>query len=575
MNFCYCVGGTGARVAEVAAYLCAMNMITGDDKDITFFVVDKDKSCGGTKHAISVLQAITNLADVNNGGKNALKRSDVFQNKKYYFCNSKLNFSAEWDFTNAIDTLINEGAGRKIATNLKKMITEDRNSNADDQVLLNAFFSKEEQEQTNEGGFYGHPSAGAFTFKYMSKKGHWATEEAKSDIAQPVVDFLNNNNSGIANVFIIGSVFGGTGASVFPNLASQIRSSVKAAITDFSKRLVISGVLLLPYFAAHKEEVDNPVIDSTDFYQKTKIALEQYGKDKNMMRTGNNQNGYFDSLYVCGQDPLNYTGNYADHGAEQQNHFDLVDLVAARAMVEFFNNPSKAQEHPGRVLLYRFTDADTPISSVDLAGIIEMKRNLSTMLYFSTFVITKVYGMYLANGEDPENVPIFDATYNVSKELKSGFLRKQTNNEYAHIKDEAENFLKNIYSFCKNFILMMRDISYNGKDWSTKINALSTDDHSENYNFYNRSYIENLIDICDTIDENTVKANKIGAFCARRDYLGGEGENSGIEFDDMIISLKEKFKDIIAQYQVGTTSMQLRFSDYLHEAYDYCYRYFK
>ena len=25
--FCYCIGGTGARVAEVAAHLCAMKMI--------------------------------------------------------------------------------------------------------------------------------------------------------------------------------------------------------------------------------------------------------------------------------------------------------------------------------------------------------------------------------------------------------------------------------------------------------------------------------------------------------------------------------------------------------------------
>ncbi len=577
MNFCYCVGGTGARVAEAAAHLCAMNMITGDDKDITFFIVDKDQSCGGTEKAKSMLEAITNLADVDSDGnnKNALKRSNAFprDQQKYYFCRSSLKFSEDWNFTKAMGTLINEERGGKNATNLKSMITEDNLSDRDDQIILNAFYSKEEQEQENEGGFYGHPSVGALTFKYMSKKGKWATEKSRCDIAQPVTDYLNKNASSVANVFIIGSVFGGTGASVFPNLAAQIRNSVDKKITDSSEKLVISGVLLLPYFGVHNEKVEDAKIDSNEFYSKTIVALEQYGRDKNMMRTEDNEKGYFDSLYICGQQPLHYTGDYAECGSNQKNHFDLVDVVAARAMVEFFSNPSKAQSQPGKIYIYRFTDADTEsgINSVDFSGIVEMKRDLSTMLYFSAFVITKVYGVFITNKDDPENVNIFDATYNVQKELKAGLFGKYTNKEYDDIRDNANNFLENIYTYCKNYVKMMQDISYNGRDWGTTDET--TTDYRADYKFFNIDYIDNLIDICNLIDARKIKPTRIGTFCKRRDYIAGE--ESGIEFDEMVISLKSKFnKNIIKRYQEAGTEPQKRFSDYLHEAYNYCYEYF-
>ena len=97
--FCYCIGGTGARIAEVAAHLCTMNML--NDKNITFIVVDKDEECGGTKRAKKVISYTEVISEIKGSDSNSGR-----------LCRSRLSSKedgnptkAPWNFTKAIENI--------------------------------------------------------------------------------------------------------------------------------------------------------------------------------------------------------------------------------------------------------------------------------------------------------------------------------------------------------------------------------------------------------------------------------------------------------------------------------------
>lgn len=328
--FCYCIGGTGARIAEVAAHLCAMNLVN-DEREITFIIVDKDQNCGGTAQATEVIGRIENISQITGSNTGAC------------LCKSRLTKpdANPWDFTNALASIAGNNNGNASLANALGQ------NGTDDGILFDAFYSDSEQNSRTSEGFYGHPTIGALMFKYMMKNANG------NDIAQPVIDLLSGT-ADTAKVFIIGSIFGGTGAAVFSNLAAHIRSKARALansdgnannqqqqgnIADKRNRLIISGVLLLPYFSFSNNRPNN-IINEKEFYAKSKTALEQYGNDPHLIRRRVDSDNSFDTLYICGQNPLHKVGEYSIGGQSQKNHFDLVDLVSAYAMVSLFKRYS-------------------------------------------------------------------------------------------------------------------------------------------------------------------------------------------------------------------------------------------
>lgn len=346
--FCYCIGGTGARIAEVAAHLCTMNML--NDKNITFIVVDKDEECGGTKRAKKVISYTEVISEIKGSDSNSGR-----------LCRSRLSSKedgnptkAPWNFTKAIENIQGNNNGN---ASLKNALG---GNNSDNEILFDAFYSKSEQENPTSEGFYGHPSIGALMFKYMMKN-------TNDDIAEPVLNYLTGHTGDVVKVFIIGSVFGGTGASVFSNLAAHIRDK-SSGMNNINNRLLISGVLLLPYFSFGASTNENPRINDMEFFAKSRTALEQYSMDnfiRNLDADGNYK-GNFDTIYICGQNPLHKVGKYSEGGSTQENHFDLVDLIAAYAMVDFFkkdfmqagNNGGIDNQKIGKIYEYRLHIGD-------------------------------------------------------------------------------------------------------------------------------------------------------------------------------------------------------------------------
>lgn len=562
--FCYCIGGTGARIAEVAAHLCAMNMINAAATDeIEFIIVDKDKECGGTQQARRVIGSVRTLSP------GAFDRSGILNgNNAREFCKNHINVNTDWDFTLALARLKERNAGgvqNAGAISLKDAVS--RTNNNDDKVLMNAFYTQKEQNIDTDKGFYGDPSVGSLIFKYMVKN-----DGNQNDIANPVTGWLGQHaNAGDeARVFIIGSIFGGTGAAIFSNLAAHLRDSANVG------RLFISGVLLLPYFS-FGDGGQNAKVNSAEFFKKSKVALDEYDRDLNLIRTENNPNGSFDSLYVCGQYECHMTSeNYADGGTNQNNHFDLVDLVAASAMVDFFNKTVDKNGQIvglGKIYEYRFgqhtNNAKAEIVPKDIS---ELSEKMKQMLLFSAFVVTRVYGQYLLNKSKSQDF------YNNVEMVRRLFDHNEIigrNNKYSNVIEASSP--ASVYLYCREYIRLAYDIAKNGYNWQDNI-------ENNAYKLFSKNYTGALLEICDAIDgyadENAEHLTTIidSFINSKQEIYDGEtpkktinsvggalGAIFGIGKGGLPLNKISK-----VYHGNNATPPEARFMDYIYEAYKAC-----
>lgn len=562
--FCYCIGGTGARIAEVAAHLCAMNMINAAATDeIEFIIVDKDKECGGTQQARRVIGSVRTLSP------GAFDRSGILNgNNAREFCKNHINVNTDWDFTLALARLKERNAGgvqNAGAISLKDAVS--RTNNNDDKVLMNAFYTQKEQNIDTDKGFYGDPSVGSLIFKYMVKN-----DGNQNDIANPVTGWLGQhaNTGDEARVFIIGSIFGGTGAAIFSNLAAHLRDSANVG------RLFISGVLLLPYFS-FGDGGQNAKVNSAEFFKKSKVALDEYDRDLNLIRTENNPNGSFDSLYVCGQYECHMTSeNYADGGKYQNNHFDLVDLVAASAMVDFFNKTVDKKGQIvglGKIYEYRFgqhtNNAKAEIVPKDIS---ELSEKMKQMLLFSAFVVTRVYGQYLLNKSKSQDF------YNNVEMIRRLFDHNEIigrNNKYSNVIEASSP--ASVYLYCREYIRLAYDIAKNGYNWQDNI-------ENNAYKLFSKNYTGALLEICDAIDgyadENAEHLTTIiDSFINSKQEIY-DGETPKKTIDSVGGALGAIFgigkgglplnKISKVYHGNNATPPEARFMDYIHEAYKAC-----
>lgn len=571
--FCYCIGGTGARIAEVAAHLCAMNLIK-DEHEITFIVVDKDQACGGTTQANEVITRTSYISQIK--GPKVGKQ----------ICKSWLSKpNNAWDFTNALNTITNGNGNESLKNALGQAQT-------DDDILFNAFYSENDQTTRTTEGFYGHPTIGALMFQYMMKN------QNGTNIAQPVLKCFGDGDT--AKVFIIGSVFGGTGASVFSNLAAHIRRSVMAQVnnggdgnantlaqneTQRRNGLIISGVLLLPYFSFDNNR-DGGRIDYNEFYAKSKTALEQYAMDENFIRSDVDSDNSFDTLYICGQNPLHKVGEYSEGGESQKNHFDLVDLIAAYAMVSFFNEDfmqANAQNEIndskiGKIYEYDLnTNMNQQLSRVLSTHLPQdLASNLKKMLLFSAFVLFKIWVPYKLHGGNIltdtstdvcANIRMIGFTYD-KKELgiiraKAKDAQRNRNDISDAIDSEAATALRNLYHYCRDYIRFANDIASNGHNWTQ--DGANGDENS--YDILDKEHMRLITDLCTAIDkENTGEMKKRGDAILNIDFAGNGKTIGRVENN-----LQNFFANVKADYIKKQTAAAERFGDYVNKAFVECF----
>jgi hypothetical protein len=191
------------------------------------------------------------------------------------------------------------------------------------QALMEALFTAEERAQPLDEGFRQRPALGAaMTLTSIT---------ADSQLWRDLLEALQASGHGVpVRVFLVASIFGGTGAAGLPTIARLLRSEIDRR--DLADRVKLGAALLLPYFAFPLPPLDGVGIrpDSSAFMAQARGALEFYAA---LFR----DRAVFDRLYVLGNDPLIQMREYADGGPTQANPPLFPELVAALAAVDFLH----------------------------------------------------------------------------------------------------------------------------------------------------------------------------------------------------------------------------------------------
>jgi hypothetical protein len=191
-------------------------------------------------------------------------------------------------------------------------------------------FSKQNLAANMDVGFKGNPNIGSVVLNKFSS----------SESFRNFSETFGQND----RVFIISSIFGGTGAAGFPLILKNIRNAAPPTANHVSlNNAKIGAVTILPYFNINGLGTKTS-IDSNTFITKTKAALNYYSKNI----SGNKS---LNALYYIGDNLTDNRIEGADGAADQKNNAHFIELAAALSIVDFMEmDDSELQTENGEVI---------------------------------------------------------------------------------------------------------------------------------------------------------------------------------------------------------------------------------
>lgn len=284
------IGGTGSRVLRSLTMLLATGVDPGTD-EIVPVIIDPDVANADLTRAVTLMNlynTIHSALEFTDGNQSTFFKTAIGRVTPGY----KLSLRDTEDRT------------------FKQFISLSTMSRAN-RAMARLLFSDRNLDSSMTVGFKGNPNIGSVVLNQVAHSVDFDT-------------FANSFAEG-DRVFIVSSIFGGTGASGFPLLLKTLRTG-----TDFPNHALINhakigAISILPYFRVTGDPASE--IDSSTFISKTKSALAYY--EDNI--TGN---GAVDSLYFLG-DTLASTYENHEGGSAQSNLTHLVEFLAATAIIDF------------------------------------------------------------------------------------------------------------------------------------------------------------------------------------------------------------------------------------------------
>ena len=187
----------------------------------------------------------------------------------------------------------------------------------ENKALASILFSESNLESDMEVGFKGNPNIGSVVLNQFVD-------------SKDFLDFVSSFKSG-DRIFIVSSIFGGTGASGFPLLLKNIRGLDSGMPnSDAVSHAPIGAITVLPYFDI--KPVEESAIDSSTFIGKTKAALQYY--EKNVTGDKSSVNVMY---YIGDRQVKQYDNN--EGGDRQKNNAHLIEMAAALSIADFASIP--------------------------------------------------------------------------------------------------------------------------------------------------------------------------------------------------------------------------------------------
>ena len=311
------IGGTGSRVLKSLTMLMAAGVKVKDQQnscyEIVPIIIDPDHAAADFTRMVKLMQDYKKV-------RNMLTFSSA--NKNSFFSND-INMSVLSGQSQTDQLTINLGNTQN--TDFKTYIglnaMKDNNGKEDANFALTSMLFSEQNLNSNmDVGFKGNPNIGSVVLNQFTRSSEF-------------INFAASFNQG-DRIFIISSIFGGTGASGFPLLLKNIRTiSRNINGNGLVKIAPIGAISIFPYFDIapdhNSDEKQRSQIDSSTFISKTKAALSYY--DQNITEAN--------VLYYIGDDLAKQYKN-SEGGPTQENDAHFIELAAALAIIDFATVPA-------------------------------------------------------------------------------------------------------------------------------------------------------------------------------------------------------------------------------------------
>lgn len=317
--YLFAVGGTGARVLKAFTYLMAAGVPLRDERgqpmELVPLVLDPDAENGDTLQCLSALNAYT---DFRTRHLNRDYSGSYFSTRVWRYQDLQTAPTVD-DAERAPVPLEQESfrcgvVDRARSQTFAEAIGYEHMAVApgleSTRLLVEGLFSAENLGTQLSGGFLGNPNIGTVVLN--------GVRHSREFRMLPGLFHADDK------IFIISSIFGGTGAAGFPVLVKLFRDARDEKGKDIPalRTANIGALTVLPYFGLNDRD-DSP-IDSNIFIPKTKAALSYY-KD---------HLGELQCLYYIGDRARKQYTN-APTGRDQRNPDHLIELMGAAAIFHF------------------------------------------------------------------------------------------------------------------------------------------------------------------------------------------------------------------------------------------------
>ena len=415
------IGGTGMRCIESFIHLCAIGMF--DDTNVNMLALDTDKDNGNFSRLKSLKEAYLNTKGI---GKSHSPLKDTFfsANLHYY------QFSPDYSNKSTFKQVFN--------------YDDAKYNHPDEAAVADLLLTESAKSFDLKHGYRAQTHLGSMLM-YHSIINEIAQGDPNSDLRCFIQKLIDASGAGNPRVFILGSVFGGTGASSIPIIPKAIRDAAKlmSGATDIEKNSYFGATLLTAYFSfpqpTDDEFAKQKIIATSDkFALNSQAAMMFYEADETVRKT-------YQRLYMMGTDDISWKpgkvkGKTITGGMEQENDSHYIELLAACAAWHFFNSQDTGvvdglsglkdlKEKQNLEYLYRTFEENGKIDYSDFIGT-EKKEEFA-----------KKFGMFTVMTLIENNYSFFD-------QAQSGELKVNKIEGYEDIKrSEIESLKKYMNMF--------------------------------------------------------------------------------------------------------------------------------
>lgn len=442
--FVFCIGGTGIRVMKSITMLMASGMSTNGYAVIPV-ILDPHLDLEEKKNLHSLIGSYQDIyKKATNDG--SLNHPEGFFNSVIVTIN-ELNNQLN-------DTQQSAGSKEKF----RDYINESGLANDDiNHYFIQTLFSTKNLDSPLSVGFKGNPNVGTVVLGEMIEGADWFKafkQHCEKD----------------DRVFIISSIFGGTGASGYPLLEKKIRGAESQPAV---KNALMGAVTVLPYYGLKDPSTTDSDIDSNNFYTKTKAALAYYEKTVKS-----------DYLYYAGETSL--TQVYENDEKKQDDKAHFIELVAASALFDFLQREKPESQ---QFLTRAIEDAKDSLDIVSLGyGYKDIVKCVADYKLLSAFIdiLPKESYFPLRKNRRFDDKFYNDAAFKALKrfsDIYDNWYQELSTNKRAFAPLNTEN-LKMMEGWVKNVSLDAKDDSYYLLKMIQTSNANKTKDHDNKFRFF-------------------------------------------------------------------------------------------